>query len=58
MSRLWITAQSSVSPVVARWHREDLRRHYRRLRKAGFNRRHARAVIEDITRVARIEVKP
>ena len=58
MSKLWITAQPSVSPVAAGWHREDLRRRYRQLREAGFNRWHARAVIEDIILVARCESKP
>lgn len=58
MNRQWVTARPSASPLVARWHREDLRRNYRRLRSFGIGRNHARLIITGIIHSARMDVKP
>ena len=58
MTRLFITAKPTSSPVVDRYHREDLRRMYRRLRTVGIARWEARHMISCLIDAGTKEVRP
>lgn len=54
--RFFITATPSALPIVEKWHRHDLRRHYRTLRRLGMSPTRARHFLVDIIKSASYEV--
>ena len=56
--RFFITATPCLVPVVEKWHRLDLRRHYRTLRRLGMSPTRARHFLVDIIKSGSYEVRP
>lgn len=54
--RFFITATPCVVPIIEQWHRHDLRRHYRTLRRLGMSPMRARHFLVDIIKSANYEV--
>lgn len=54
--RFFITATPSAHPLVEKWHRHDLRRHYRTLRRLGMSATSARHFLVDIIKSGSYEV--
>jgi hypothetical protein len=58
MSRLWITARPTASPILDRIYRQLVRQSYRALRRGGMGRTDARHLMSDIIAAGAQEVRP